>query len=108
MTMSSKVEAMKLSDDALVFGLGHLNGPKQSLSFGGDGAMMAITPRARDALNELIAAGYAKVAEPTDQIPNREFYRGTDIEPHLGAVAKERGFNLFDEAHTWATFVKAA
>ena len=36
---------MPLSTDALIFGLGFLNGPRARLSFGGEGAQMRITPR---------------------------------------------------------------
>lgn len=95
---------MTLSTDALIFGLGYLNGPKAKLSFGGEGAKMAITPRARAALNELLAAGYAEVTAPYDQIPGREHYRGTAADPHLGELARTAKLNPFDPDHKWTTF----
>lgn len=93
--------------DALIFGLAYLNGPKAKLSFGGDGAKNAITPRAEAALQSLLDTGYATVAEPNDSIPNRRHYQGTDQQPHLGALAKEAGLSPFDEAHRWTTFAPA-
>ena len=95
---------MRLSSDAIIFGLAYLRGPKSKLSFGGEGAKMAITPRARAALSELLAAGYAEPAQPDDSIPNRECYRGTEAEPHLGALAKAAGINPFDDEHRWRSF----
>lgn len=86
---------MNLSHNALIFGLGYLRGTGCTLSFGGDGAKMAITPEGRAALDELIAAGYAATTEPTDQIPNREHYRGTNKTPHIGQLAQEAGINPF-------------
>lgn len=44
-----------LSNDAIIFGLAYLNGARCKLSFGGEGAKMKITDRARYALNELLA-----------------------------------------------------
>jgi len=99
---------MTLSTDALIFGLGVLNGPRAKLSFGGEGAKMAITPRARAALEELLAAGYAEPAPADDQIPGREHYRGTSAQPHLGELAKAAGLKAFDEALRWTTFAPKA
>lgn len=97
---------MTLSTDALIFGLGYLNGPKAKLSFGGEGAKMEITPRARAALNELLAAGYAEVTAPDDQIPGREHYRGTNVDPHLGELARAAKLNPFDPDYKWTTFAR--
>lgn len=66
---------------------------------------MRITDRARAALDELIREGYAAASEPTDQIPGREYYKGTGKEPYLGQVAKEAGFNLF-KIERWNSFEK--
>ena len=101
-------ESGTLSNDALIFGFGYLNGPKRKLSFGGEGAEMAITPRARAALDELLASGHAVVTEPSDQIIGREHYRGTMAEPSLGEMAKAAGFNPFDSSLNFKTFVKKA
>jgi hypothetical protein len=90
--------------DALVFGLAHLNGPKAKLSFGGEGAQMAITERAEAALQSLLATGYAEAAEPSDSIPGRRHYQGTGLQPHLGALAQERGLSPFDSEHRWIAF----
>jgi hypothetical protein len=98
-----KQEIMTLTMDALIFGLGHLNGPKARLSFGGEGAQMAITPRARAALDALIAAGYARAVPPECQTPGRESYQGNRMDPHLGELAQEAGLNPFD-MERWTTF----
>lgn len=80
-----------LSRDAVIFGLAYLNGPKRKLRFGGEGARKEITPRARGALDELIAAGYAKAIPGTDGIRDREHYAGCLTETSLGQIAKARG-----------------
>lgn len=101
---------MTLSHDAITFGLAYLNGSRRTLSFGGDGAKMRITDRARVALSELLAHRYAEPigpTEPSENIPGREHYRGADMEPSLGALAKSAGINPFDRDVTgWATFVR--
>lgn len=84
-----------LSRDAIIFAFAYLNGPRAKLSFGGEGASMRITDRARAALSELLAAGYAAKATPTDAIRDREHYQGVERDPHIGALAKEIGFNPF-------------
>lgn len=94
---------MTLSTDALVFGLGYLNGPRARLSFGGEGALMRITPRARNALDELLAAGYAELAAPDCQTPGRAFYQGVAKDPHLGQLAKEAGLDPFN-IERWTSF----
>ena len=94
------------TDDALIFGLAYLNGAKAKLSFGGDGAAMAITPRAEAALQSLLDTGYAEPAEPSDSIPNRRHYQGRAVQPHLGGLAQERGMNPFDLDNKWTTFAK--
>lgn len=96
----------RLSDDALVFGFSYLNGPKRTLSFGGENAAMEITPRARAALNELLAAGVVEKAEPWEQWSGREYYRG---KMHIGPMMAERNLNPFNDADgrfTWTTFTK--
>lgn len=98
---------MPLSTDALIFGIGYLNGPRARLSFGGEGAQMRITPRARAALDELIASGYAETADPDCQTPGREFYRGAAKEPHLGHLAREAGINPFG-VERWTSFERIA
>jgi len=91
-----------LSKDALVFGMGFLSGPHAKLSFGGEGAKMKITDRARSALNELLQAGYCKPATPTDQIKNREHYVGT---ANMFLLAKNAGLDPFDTAlGSWPSF----
>jgi hypothetical protein len=85
---------MTLSNDAIIFGIGYLNGPKARLSFGGQGATMMITARASKALAELLVNGYAAETEPTDSIPGREFYKGTMKDPSLAQLAREAGINI--------------
>ncbi|MCE6958834.1 hypothetical protein LAZ40_07200 [Cereibacter sphaeroides] len=99
---------MSLSNDALVFALGYLNGPRAKLSFGGEGAQMAITPRARAALDELLAKGYVEIAAPSDQIPGREHYQGVARDPHIGQLAREAGIDPFGKETRWTTFEKIA
>lgn len=96
----------QLSNDALVFGMGFLSGPHAKLSFGGDGAEMKITDRARAALNELLKSGHCKATEPTDQIPNREHYIGT---ANMFLLAKNAGIDPFDKTlGAWPSFEKIA
>ncbi|MFG6082880.1 hypothetical protein ACEUZ9_004112 [Paracoccus litorisediminis] len=97
---------MTLSKDALIFGLGFLRFPKSKLSFGGEGAKMEITERARAALDELLASGYAVSADADTSIPGREYYRGTTQEPSLGHLAQEAGLNPFDPGKDWEAFRK--
>jgi len=94
---------MALSHDAVVFGMAYLNGGSSKLSFGGDGAIMEITPRARAALNELLDNGFAIETDPIDQIKGREYYCGAGW---LGKVAREIGFDPFSQENDWPTFVK--
>lgn len=96
---------MGLSTDAIIFGLAYLNGPRCKLSFGGEGAVMEITPRARGALIELLFAGYAEATKADDQTLGRENYRGTLADPHLGALAKEAGIDPLN-VERWPSFVK--
>ena len=95
---------MGLTIDAIIFGLAYLNGPKARLSFGGEGATMRITDRAREALNCLIHHGYAHVTAATDQIKGREYYCGASA--NLGEIAKSKGVNPFSAEFRWETFVK--
>lgn len=94
-----------LSMDALVFGLAYLPGPNCKLSFGGEGATMRITDRARAALTELLAAGYTEAAKPDDQVIGREHYQGTGTDPHLGLIAQQEGLDPFN-LDSWSTFTK--
>lgn len=98
---------MTLSRDAIIFGMGYLNGPKQRLSFGGKGAEMKITDRARAALNELITEGYATSFEPQMPVPEREYYIGTLIEPPLVKLAIDADLNPFAmmDADNYLTFI---
>lgn len=100
-----KQDGAGISMDALVFGLAYLRGPNCKLSFGGEGATMRITDRARAALTELLAAGYAEVAKPDDQIIGREHYRGTGTDPHLGLIGQQQGLDPFN-LDSWSTFTK--
>jgi hypothetical protein len=98
-----------LSTDAIVFGISYLNGSRSKLSFGGEGATMRITDRARAALEELKGAGRVQTAKADDQIAGREHYQGVDMEPHLGALARQAGLDPFaigSEEWKWQTFVK--
>jgi hypothetical protein len=94
---------MSISTDALIFGLGYLKGPRSRLSFGGEGAEMRITPRAREALDELVAGGFAETAKPDCQIPGRESYRGISTDPHLGELAKAYGIDPWN-MERWTSF----
>jgi hypothetical protein len=93
-----------LSNDAIIFGIGHLNGGRATLSFGGVGAKMKITDRARAALNELLSAGYAEVDRPDNGWKDREGYRGVNMAPHLGALLRGAGIDPFN-IDSWPTFV---
>jgi len=93
---------MQLSDDALVFAMGYLSGPKNTLSFGGKDAKTQITDRGRAALTELLEAGACEATPPTDQWVGREYYRGI---LWIGPLAKEAGLNPFsDDFPTWTVF----
>jgi hypothetical protein len=94
---------MPLSNDALIFGLGHLRGSRSKLSFGGEGAEMRITPRARAALDELIAEGYAVRSAPDCQTRDREYFQGVVKTPHLGELALAAGIDPFS-VERWTTF----
>lgn len=94
--------------DAIVFGLAHLHGPRRTLSFGGEGAKMAITDRAAAALASLAATGYAVPnTDPPDALPGRAHWRGTDQRPSLGELAAAAGIDPFDPYHAWPAFVAA-
>lgn len=95
---------MDLSTDALGFGLAYLRGPKSKLSFGGIGAVMEITPRARAALSELLEKGYA-IAVESDR-DGGEAYVGAAQEPPIGEIARERGLDPFGEWQQFAAFVR--
>lgn len=97
---------MTISRDAIIFGMGYLRGPKSKLSFGGAGAEMQITDRARSALNELLAAGLAEPCEPYDQWPGREHYQGRG--DGVVVAAKEMGYNPFTipPEDEWPCFVR--
>lgn len=95
----------KLTTDAIIFGLAYLNGPKASLSFGGEGSAMQITPRARSALNCLLNNGYAEASDQADHIKGREHYRG--LKSDLGFLAKMEAIDPFSDDFRWPTFVKS-
>jgi hypothetical protein len=95
-----------LSADAIVFGAAYLPTAYCSLSFGGEEAEYQITPRARAALDELIAAGFAVQIDGNDAIAGREHYRGADH--GLGKIAQASGIDFFGEQARWTTFVKRA
>lgn len=97
---------MGLSEDAIIFGFAYLSHSKHKLSFGGEGATMEITPRARAALNELLAAGYAEPAKADDQIRGREHYQGTDKEPRIMRQMQQAGINLFEDIERWDSFTQ--
>ena len=63
----------------------------------------SIEARARAALDELLAAGVVETAEPWDQWPGREYYRGKVA---IGPLMKGRNLNPFDEddRFKWTTF----
>lgn len=96
---------IELSQDALIFGVGFFPTRKSRLSFGGKGASMRTTDRARSALNELIAHGYAEKAKPDDQIPDREYFKGTEKASELFRKAQDSGMNPF-KVERWASFEK--
>ncbi len=95
-----------LSDDALEFGLCYLASEKHTLSFGGDGSVQFITPRARDALNELLAAGMVVSDNHSDLALGCEYYRGkVEILP----IFLQRGIGMPDtetDCFTWETFTQ--
>jgi hypothetical protein len=99
---------MDLSDDACVIGFSHFPSVKSTLSFGGDHAVMKITPRARAALDELISKGFVVACEALDGYPNREHYRGANTvqhiikdRPHLYPFGPDAVKNV-----GWTTFTK--
>lgn len=94
--------APDISRDALIMGFGFLSHPKATLRFGGEGAQNEITPRARLALTELLAKGYAVKADPNDQIPGREHYRGTS--KGFSDAAQFYGFNPFAAGDRFTAF----
>lgn len=99
---------MPLSKDAIIFGLGFLNGPRARLSFGGMHGENRITERARAALAELIGAGYAESCDPDFFDTGREGYCGVKQDPSLGALAREAGIDPFDTTNRWAAFEPVA
>lgn len=78
----------QLSDDSLRLWLAYFMMPRNTLSFGGEGAKMAITPRARAALDELIEAGCVEIADPDCSTLGREMYRSGAADPR--DVLRER------------------
>lgn len=97
----------ELSNDAIIFGIGFTCDENLRLSFGGEGSEMEITPRARAALDELIAAKYATIDEADTSIVGREYYRGTPKQPRLVVIMIDRGLDVFgDKSLHFPTFVK--
>jgi hypothetical protein len=94
-----------LSDNAMRFWLACFMNPKSTLSFGGDHAEMAITPEARAALDELLAAGAVKPIPPTDQWPGREYYGAgsLDLRPELRSRPH---LNPFEDTDRMILFAK--
>ncbi|MEM6932652.1 MAG: hypothetical protein AAF526_03610 [Pseudomonadota bacterium] len=70
---------MRLSDDALRLCFCHFFSPGSALRFGASHAAIAITPRARAALDELLQASAVKPTEPDGPLPGREHYEATDL-----------------------------
>ena len=90
-----------LSDDAIIFGLGFLNGAKMSLTLS---ARTRMSKRGRDALDSLLEAGYAA---QEDQPGREQIYRGQIRTPSLGQIAIDRRIDPFSEAHRWPAFETA-
>jgi hypothetical protein len=78
---------MTYSNDALILWASHFLTPGNTLTFGGDGASMAITERGEAALNDLAKGGAIEACQPEDSIPNRRAYKATkaDLRPQLKA-----------------------
>ena len=77
--------------------------PKNTLSFGGEGAEMEITSECRAALDELITIGaVTKNDRPDDQWRGREHYKSTEMD--LTVAAKETGINPFSKEDDLAMF----
>lgn len=91
-----------LTDDAIILGLGFLNGPKATLEFGGPGAQMRITNRARAALTNLVLCGFAEQVDPNQPKGAREKYRGKD---DITTIARARRVNPLADENRWPAFV---
>ncbi|MBO9428286.1 hypothetical protein [Sulfitobacter sp. R18_1] len=94
-----------LSDDAIRMWMAYLMNPKSTLRFGGDHAKMEITPRARDALNELIEIGAAEVIPANDQYPNREHYGSTGMDLR-DQLRQRTHLNPFEDKEDFVSFRK--
>ncbi len=95
------MQPQDLSDNALRLWSAYFLTPGNTLRFGGDHAEMAITPEAREALEELLAAGAAQLIPADDQWPGREHYGATDLD--LRAICIERGGGTSELAFKWLT-----
>lgn len=94
---------MKLSDDALIFAITHIHGYGVQFSFGGEGAVMQITPRARVALDELLDIGAVKV--DTSKETSKESYVGIAT---ISRVLHAKNIDPYDtdqEVFNWDTFI---
>lgn len=92
-----------LSDDAIRLYLAHFLNPKSTLRFGGDHAQKEITPRAREALDQLLEIGAAQTIEPDDQWPNREHYGSTGMDLRDQLRQREH-LNPFKDTEEFITF----
>lgn len=95
---------MALSDNALRFWLAYFSmNPKNTLRFGGEGATMEITPEARAALDELIAADAVCAIKPDDSIKGREHYGRGPIDLRDELKARPH-LNPFKDTAEFVTF----
>lgn len=88
-----------VSDNAIKLWSCYFLTPGNTLRFGGDHAEMEITPMARAALDELLAAGAVEPVQPDNQWPGREHYGATEMD--LRPVAVERGGGTSESAFKW-------
>jgi hypothetical protein len=94
-----------LSDDAIRIWLAHFMNPKSTLRFGGDHAQMEITPRAREALDQLIEVGAVETIPADDQQPNREHYGSTGMDLRDQLRQREH-LNPFKDTEDFVSFRK--
>lgn len=94
-----------LSDDAIRLWISFFRTRESTLRFGGDHAAMEITPRAREALDQLIDIGAVQTIPADDQHPNREHYGGTEMEL-FREVGKRSHLNPFQDKEEFVSFRK--
>jgi len=85
-----------LTDTALRVWAAHFLTPGNTLTFGGDGAEMEITPEARAGLDELVAHGAVKRAAADCQVHGREKYQATEVDLRDEIIWRAAGTNLFE------------